>query len=61
MIHPPMLYLGYVGLSVPFAFAIAALVTGRLDTAWITSVRRWTIVSLALPRHRHPARRQLGL
>jgi cytochrome c-type biogenesis protein CcmF len=45
VIHPPMLYVGYVGLSVPFAFAIAALVTRRLDTAWITSVRRWTIVS----------------
>ena len=44
-IHPPMLYLGYVGLSVPFAFAMAALVTRKLDTAWITSVRRWTIVS----------------
>ena len=44
-IHPPMLYLGYVGLSVPFAFAIAALVTRRLDTAWITSMRRWTILS----------------
>ena len=44
-IHPPMLYLGYVGLSVPFAFAIAALVTGKLDTAWITSIRRWTILS----------------
>jgi cytochrome c-type biogenesis protein CcmF len=44
-IHPPMLYLGYVGLSVPFAFAIAALVTRRLDTVWITSIRRWTILS----------------
>ena len=44
-IHPPMLYLGYVGLSVPFAFAMAALVTRKLDTAWITSVRRWTILS----------------
>ena len=44
-IHPPLLYLGYVGLSVPFAFAIAALVTRRVDTAWITSVRRWTILS----------------
>ena len=43
--HPPLLYIGYVGLSVPFAFAIAALVTRRLDTAWITSVRRWTILS----------------
>ena len=44
-IHPPLLYLGYVGLSVPFAFAMAALVTRKLDTGWITSVRRWTIVS----------------
>lgn len=44
-IHPPILYLGYVGLSIPFAFAIAALVTRRLDTVWITSVRRWTIFS----------------
>ena len=41
--HPPLLYLGYVSLAVPFAFAMAALVTRRLDTAWITSVRRWTI------------------
>jgi cytochrome c-type biogenesis protein CcmF len=44
-VHPPVLYLGYVGLAIPFAFAIAALVTRRLDTAWITSVRRWTIFS----------------
>ena len=44
-IHPPMLYLGFVGLSVPFAFAIAALVTRKLDTGWIASVRRWTIFS----------------
>lgn len=43
--HPPLLYIGYVGLSVPFAFAIAALVTRRLDSTWITSVRRWTIVA----------------
>ncbi len=43
--HPPLLYIGYVGLSVPFAFAIAALVTRRLDSTWITSVRRWTIIS----------------
>ena len=45
VIHPPLLYIGYVGLSIPFAFAIAALVTRRLDTAWITAVRRWTIMS----------------
>jgi cytochrome c-type biogenesis protein CcmF len=45
MIHPPVLYLGYVSLAIPFAFAVAALVTGRLDSAWLTSVRRWTIVA----------------
>ncbi len=44
-IHPPLLYLGFVGLSVPFAFAMAALVTRKVDTAWIASVRRWTIFS----------------
>lgn len=43
--HPPMLYIGYVGLAIPFAFAIAALVTRRLDTAWIVSTRRWIVVS----------------
>jgi cytochrome c-type biogenesis protein CcmF len=40
-----MLYLGFVGLSIPFAFAIAALVTRKLDTGWIGSIRRWVIVS----------------
>jgi cytochrome c-type biogenesis protein CcmF len=44
-IHPPLLYLGFVGLSIPFAFAIAALVTRKLDTGWIGSIRRWTIFS----------------
>ncbi|MFB0517481.1 MAG: heme lyase CcmF/NrfE family subunit [Candidatus Neomarinimicrobiota bacterium] len=44
LIHPPMLYLGYVGFVVPFAFAIAALVTRRLDATWIRSTRRWTLV-----------------
>ena len=41
--HPPMLYLGYVGFSVPFAFAIAALVTGRLGEGWLLETRRWTL------------------
>ena len=45
--HPPLLYLGYVSIAVPFAFAIAALVTRRLDSAWLTSVRRWTLASWA--------------
>jgi cytochrome c-type biogenesis protein CcmF len=43
--HPPLLYLGYVGLAVPFAFAMGALVTRRLDTAWIGAIRRWTVVA----------------
>ena len=41
--HPPMLYLGYVGFSVPFAFAIAALTTGRLGEGWLVETRRWTL------------------
>jgi cytochrome c-type biogenesis protein CcmF len=41
--HPPMLYLGYVGFTVPFAFAIAALVTGRLGEGWLLETRRWTL------------------
>ncbi|WP_089941580.1 heme lyase CcmF/NrfE family subunit [Candidatus Entotheonella palauensis] len=45
VIHPPNLYLGFVGYAVPFAFAIGALVSGRLDSQWIRSVRRWTIVA----------------
>ena len=44
LIHPPMLYLGYVGFAVPFAFAIAALTTRRLDATWIRTTRRWTLV-----------------
>jgi cytochrome c-type biogenesis protein CcmF len=45
MFHPPMLYLGYVGMSVPFAFAIAALVTGRVGEGWLVETRRWTLFS----------------
>jgi cytochrome c-type biogenesis protein CcmF len=44
-IHPPMLYLGYVGFTVPFAFAMAALATGRLGEGWLVSTRRWTLVA----------------
>ncbi|MEO5579754.1 MAG: heme lyase CcmF/NrfE family subunit [Gemmatimonadaceae bacterium] len=44
-IHPPTLYLGYVGTTVPFAFAIAALLTRRLDAEWLAAVRRWTLFS----------------
>jgi cytochrome c-type biogenesis protein CcmF len=45
MIHPPSLYTGYVSASVPFAFGIAALATGRLGDQWIRSTRRWALFS----------------
>ena len=45
VIHPPMLYMGYVGFSVAFAFAIAALLSGRLDAAWARWSRPWTIIA----------------
>ncbi|MDH4103954.1 MAG: cytochrome c biogenesis protein CcsA [Thermoleophilia bacterium] len=41
--HPPLLYLGYVGLTVPFAFALGALLSGRLDERWLIATRRWTL------------------
>jgi cytochrome c-type biogenesis protein CcmF len=45
VIHPPMLYLGFVSFVIPYAFAIAALVTGRTDARWIRITRRWTLVA----------------
>jgi cytochrome c-type biogenesis protein CcmF len=47
IVHPPMLYMGYVGFSVVFAFAISALMSGRLDSAWARWSRPWTIVAWA--------------
>jgi cytochrome c-type biogenesis protein CcmF len=47
VIHPPMLYMGYVGFSVAFAFAVAALLSGRLDAAWARWSRPWTTVAWA--------------
>ncbi|PNY80171.1 heme lyase CcmF/NrfE family subunit [Deinococcus koreensis] len=44
-VHPVLLYLGFVGLSVPFAYAVAALVTGRLSDHWVAVTRRWTLVA----------------
>jgi cytochrome c-type biogenesis protein CcmF len=44
-IHPPLLYIGYIGFVVPFAFAMAALFTGRLDNLWLNSTRNWTLFS----------------
>ena len=45
IIHPPMLYLGFVSFVIPYAFAIAALITGRTDDRWIRITRRWTLVA----------------
>jgi cytochrome c-type biogenesis protein CcmF len=45
MAHPPLLYLGYVGLTIPFAFAMAALASKRTDERWIVVTRRWTLAS----------------
>ena len=44
-IHPPSLYIGFVGMTIPLAFGIAALVTGHLDDSWLRAVRRWTMFS----------------
>lgn len=43
IIHPPALYLGFVGCTIPFAFAVAALISGRLDNEWIVAVRKWML------------------
>src|SRR5881275_3463681 len=45
MIHPPCLYMGYVGLTIPFAFAMGALLARRTDELWIVATRRWTLVA----------------
>ncbi len=45
VIHPPNLFLGYVGFAVPFAFCVGALVSGKLDSAWISTTRRWTLMA----------------
>ncbi len=45
VIHPPMLYMGYVGLSVAFAFSVAALISGRMDAAWARWTRPWTLAA----------------
>ncbi len=45
VIHPPSLYIGFVGMTIPFAFGMAALATGHVDDSWLRAVRRWTMVS----------------
>src|SRR5712675_2052043 len=44
-IHPPTVYLGFVGLTIPYAFGMAALITGYLDDSWLRAVRRWTMIA----------------
>src|SRR5438034_4881549 len=44
-IHPPSLYTGFVGMTIPFAFGLAALITGHLGDSWLRAVRRWTMIS----------------
>src|SRR5690242_18475623 len=43
--HPPMLYLGYISITIPFAFAIAALLSKRLDADWLVAIRKWTLLT----------------
>ncbi|MFN8060088.1 MAG: cytochrome c-type biogenesis CcmF C-terminal domain-containing protein [Vicinamibacterales bacterium] len=45
VIHPPSLYTGFVGMTIPYAFGMAALITGQLDDSWLRAVRRWTMFS----------------
>ncbi len=48
LIHPPMLLMGYMSFSLPFAFAVAAMITGRLDSEWLRSIRRWMLASWSI-------------
>jgi cytochrome c-type biogenesis protein CcmF len=45
LFHPPTLFLGYIGFTIPFAYAIAAMVTGKLDASWLRKTRIWTLIS----------------
>jgi cytochrome c-type biogenesis protein CcmF len=48
LVHPPMLLMGYMSFSIPFAFAVAAMITGKLDSEWLRSIRRWTLASWSI-------------
>ena len=61
LIHPPMLYMGYVGFSVAFAFAIAAILGGKLDTAWARWSRPWTLMAWFVSDHRDCFRELVGI
>jgi cytochrome c-type biogenesis protein CcmF len=45
VVHPPSLYIGFVGMTIPYAFGMAALISGHLDDSWLRAVRRWTMIS----------------
>src|SRR5207244_5318980 len=49
--HPPMLYLGYISITIPFAFAMAALLSKRLDVDWLVAIRKWTLLSWRSEEH----------
>src|SRR5579859_2136705 len=48
LVHPPMLLMGYMSFSLPFAFAVAAMITGKLDSDWLRSIRRWTLAAWSI-------------
>jgi cytochrome c-type biogenesis protein CcmF len=48
LVHPPMLLMGYMSFSIPFAFAIAAMITGRLDAGWLRAIRRWMLAAWSI-------------
>ncbi|MEZ4819432.1 MAG: cytochrome c biogenesis protein CcsA [Bdellovibrionota bacterium] len=61
IIHPPSLYFGYVGMSIPFAFAMAALISGKLDNEWVIKIRKWTLTAWFFLSLGNLTRRLLGL
>ena len=61
LIHPPTLYLGYVGLTIPFGFAVAALATGRLGNEWIARTRGWALFAWLMLGIGNVPRRPVGL
>src|SRR5258708_14182358 len=48
LIHPPMLLMGYMSFSLPFAFAAAAMIAGQLDSTWLRAIRRWTLAAWSI-------------
>jgi cytochrome c-type biogenesis protein CcmF len=48
LLHPPMLLMGYMSFAIPFAFAVAAMISGRLDSVWLRAIRRWTLAAWSI-------------